>query len=482
MREGKLKIGDEAYALELLANVHGTDPRRPVRELVENGADSDASSILVVINKRATEPYIMCRDNGKGMTLKLLLDLPENICNSIKRRERMKTGGVHGIGLLSYNTIGNRLRIISRARGSADTSAIEFTGLNKPWHQIEVERPLEEPGTEVYIYGIEKDKKLLDAERLAEYLAEEFEEDLIEGKFKLGIQQDGRKIPVTRERIIAGTPIVPGKKIPTEWGDINVAINYGGRGGVALTRRGITITNNIASLPDIESDVWKSGKIGGSIKFDSINVSTDKKNPIRDERFNALIAAIKALEPEIAEAIKKLEQDEIEKSRERLLKYLASRLDEVLKGLHFDRIKALMEARKKAELEAEVSSTEGTAFGGEGGSSKEKEGKTPVSKGTRKRSLKSVYGINWEEVSDLEHPKSRSRFDAKFGTVYINRVHPDFTRKVLNAKNDFEKLDYYYKLTIKEIVLHQYDGAPPSDVLEKLLDLQLAMEKSPPSL
>jgi hypothetical protein len=481
MREGKLKIGDEAYALELLSNVHGADPRRPVRELVENGADWDANSILVVVNKRASEPYIMCRDNGKGMSLKTLLDLPENICNSIKRRMQMKTGGVHGIGLLSFNTIGTRLRIISRARGSADTNALELDGL-KIYKQIDVERPLDEPGTELYVYGIDRNKKLLDAERLAEYLAEEFEEDLIEGKFKLEIQQDGRKIAVTRERMIAGTPIISGRKLGTEWGEILVTINYGGRGGVALTRRGITVINNIADFPDIENDVWKSGKIGGSIKFDMINVSTDKKTPIRDERFNALIATVKTLEPEITGAIRKLEQEETEKSKERLLKYLASRLDEVLKGLHFDRIRALMEARKKAELEAEVGAAKGAAFGGDDISSGEKEGKPPISKGTRKKSLRSIYGISWIEESDLEHPKSRSRFDAKFGTVYINRVHPDFTKKVLKARNDFEKLDYYYKLTIKEIVLHQYEGAPPADVLEKLLDLQLAMEKSPPAL
>jgi virulence-associated protein VapD len=55
---------------------------------------------------------------------------------------------------------------------------------------------------------------------------------------------------------------------------------------------------------------------------------------------------------------------------------------------------------------------------------------------------------------------ARSRFDPKFGTVYINKVHPDYSRKVLKAKTELEQLDYYYKLAIKEIVLHQYDGAP----------------------
>ncbi len=93
-----------------------------------------------------------------------------------------------------------------------------------------------------------------------------------------------------------------------------------------------------------------------------------------------------------------------------------------------------------------------------------------------------MYGINFQEEAFLENPKQRSRFDPKFGTVYINKVHPDFTKKVQKSKSEFEVLDYYYKLTVKEVVLHQFEGAPPSDVLERALDLQLAMEKSPPSL
>ena len=60
-----------------------------------------------------------------------------------------------------------------------------------------------------------------------------------------------------------------------------------------------------------------------------------------------------------------------------------------------------MEARKKAELEAEVGGAKRAAFGDDS-SSREKEGKPPISKGTRKKSLKSNYGINWIEESDLE--------------------------------------------------------------------------------
>jgi hypothetical protein len=354
----------------------------------------------------------------------------------------------------------------------------------RKYRQVSVERPLDGPGTEVYIYGIDREKKLLSLDRLAEYLAGEFEGDLIEGKLKLELLQDGKRVTVTRDRLIFGTPIVTARRIPSTWGDILVSIYYGGKAGVALTRRGITIVNNLSTLPDVDGEIWRSGKISGSIKFDSLNVSTDKKNPIRNEAFKFLVEKIQGLEPEITEWIKKMEESEKEKAREQLYKYLASRIDEVLRDLRFDRMKALMEAARDAETEQGVGLPEGvgTAFAQNDSSPHKKTGKPPATPGNVTKSLRSAYGINWVEESDLEHPKSRSRFEPKFGTIYVNKAHPDFTRKVIKAGTDQEKLDYYYKLTIREVVLHQFEGAPSADLLDKLLDIEFAMEKGPPSL
>src|SRR6266540_1495247 len=404
MIEGSLKIGDEDYAIELLSKVHAGDPRRPVRELVENSADAAATSIIVVVNKRASEPYERYRDDGVGMRRDALHKLPENIANSIKRKMKEDTRGVHAIGLLGFKTIGEKLRIVTRAKGSADTNALEFDGL-KRYKEIPVERPLDEQGTEVYIYGIDREKKLLNAERLVEYLSEEFESDLLEGKFKLEVRQDDRKIPVTRERMATGTAIVNDRTISTPFGNCVVRIYYGGKGGVALTRRGSTVVNNIASLPDIENDLWRSGKISGSIRFDSLSVSADKKSPIRDDNFRALLAKIRELEPEIEKWVREMEETESQKSKERLYKYLASRIDEVLKQLNFDRVRGLMEAGKKAEREVEAQEGKGAGFSRESGSSHRRAGKPPVSSGNRKRSVRSMYGINFQEEPFLEHPK-----------------------------------------------------------------------------
>jgi len=194
MREELIEIDDEPQAMKLIADVLGTDPRRPIRELVENGADCEATIITVVVNKRNSDSYIMCQDNGRGMTTDFLQRLPEIIKVSIKRR--MEGTSHRGIGLLGYNLIGNRLKIVSRARGSVETRAIELIGL-KRYRQIDLEEAFDAAGTEIFIFGIDKNQQLLDAEHLAQYLAVEFEQDLLQSKFKLEVRQDSKRIPVS---------------------------------------------------------------------------------------------------------------------------------------------------------------------------------------------------------------------------------------------------------------------------------------------
>src|SRR5207245_4930886 len=103
---------------------------------------------------------------------------------------------------------------------------------------------------------------------------------------------------------------IQNRTIPGSFGETVVNIYYGGKGGVALTRRGSTIASTISIIPDIEGEVWRSGKISGTIRCDFLNVSTDKKSPIRDERFRILLDLLRQLEPEIVDWVKKLEEME----------------------------------------------------------------------------------------------------------------------------------------------------------------------------
>ena len=118
---GKLQIGDQWNAISIIAQSQ-THPLKAVCELVENAIDARAKNIDIV--RRRTNDRIMLEvgDDGHGV----LLDqsgrphfehIATHICDSMKRRlSRPKRVGIHGefgIGLLSFWSLGEQLRMIA---------------------------------------------------------------------------------------------------------------------------------------------------------------------------------------------------------------------------------------------------------------------------------------------------------------------------------------------------------------------------------
>ena len=69
----------------------------------------------------------------------------------------------------------------------------------------------------------------------------------------------------------------------------------------------------------------------------------------------------------------------------------------------------------------------------------------------------------------------RSRFDAERNLVVINNGHRDF---VYAARNKMLKLRYVCRLFAKELVLKNFAGVPPEQLLERLLELTLYTEEN----
>ena len=69
----------------------------------------------------------------------------------------------------------------------------------------------------------------------------------------------------------------------------------------------------------------------------------------------------------------------------------------------------------------------------------------------------------------------RSRFDAERNLVVINNGHRDF---VYAARNKMLKLRYICRLFAKELVLKNFIGIPPEQLLERLLELTLYTEEN----
>ena len=69
----------------------------------------------------------------------------------------------------------------------------------------------------------------------------------------------------------------------------------------------------------------------------------------------------------------------------------------------------------------------------------------------------------------------RSRFDATRNIIVVNNGHRDF---VYAARNKSLKLRYLVRLYIKELVLKNFPGLPPDQLLERMVELSLRTEEN----
>jgi len=69
----------------------------------------------------------------------------------------------------------------------------------------------------------------------------------------------------------------------------------------------------------------------------------------------------------------------------------------------------------------------------------------------------------------------RSRFDSNRNIIVVNNGHRDF---VYAARNKSLKLRYLVRLYCKELVLRNFVGVPPDQLLERMVELSLRTEEN----
>lgn len=69
----------------------------------------------------------------------------------------------------------------------------------------------------------------------------------------------------------------------------------------------------------------------------------------------------------------------------------------------------------------------------------------------------------------------RSRYDLEQNVIVINSGHRDF---VFSSKSRASQVRYIARLFVKELVLHNFPGASPAQLLERMLELMLYLEKN----
>lgn len=177
---GKLRIADHWNAISIIASSQA-NPLKAVAEFVENSIDARAGHIVITRGKKKGEFYLKVTDDGEGIPrneqgLPDFRHVATHICDSVKRR--LKADGIQGIqgefgiGLLSFWTVGQNLKITSCG---ADGNTYEMTmGKNSPEFSVTKKHlliPFE--GTQLVIYPVLPGLRSVTGEKIQRYLASE---------------------------------------------------------------------------------------------------------------------------------------------------------------------------------------------------------------------------------------------------------------------------------------------------------------------
>jgi len=177
---GKLRIGDSWNAITIIA-LSQSNPLKAIAEFVENSIDAHARHVTIIRGREKGAPYLKIVNDGDGIPLDKE-GLPNfkyvatHICDSIKRQLKKKgaTGiqGEFGIGLLSFWTVGEELRLVSSSAEGKNYEMVMMKG--SPGYEIGRRRTLVSMGgTELKISPLLPGVRHLNGEKIQRYLASE---------------------------------------------------------------------------------------------------------------------------------------------------------------------------------------------------------------------------------------------------------------------------------------------------------------------
>jgi hypothetical protein len=318
-----MAVGDEWNVIGMLAKVQ-SDPRKSTAELVENGIDAHASHITITIGKAGSSHYIQVDDDGDGVKpngdgVPDMERLPQNIGASFKRRlqeqERKGIQGKFAIGLLGFWSIGRELTITSRHNGSRARS---LTMKREERDTVVGENPHQPPtkGTRVIIIDLsEEAQRLLKAEKITAYLAEELRNRILENKVTVTVVEgaSGKRHPV-KPKEFRGQPLsgfniiqVPGH------GTARAALylldeDEGAAGRVGLAVNGTRVHESLADYPELNKSPWNTGRLEGYIDYPGLTVTPDRRNVSKDQFFSEFLKALAPIEAKLQQIIKEDEE------------------------------------------------------------------------------------------------------------------------------------------------------------------------------
>jgi hypothetical protein len=343
---GKLRIGDDWNAIRIIA-LSQSNPLKAIAEFVENSIDAHAKTITITRGKEHGAHYLAIKDDGDGVPRDAdgqpdFKYVATHICDSIKRRLKADGNasglqGEFGIGLLSFWTVGDSLTMTSTG---SDQKAYQMT-MNKGDSRYEVSprRVLfAEKGTELKITPLLEGIRAFSGEKIQWYLASELRDRIRDSKARVTvIDKLARKQYEVEPRQYEGRLLHQLPPIRTIFGDAYAELylaepNEAAR--VALTRVGTRVIEDLSTLPGLEHAPWASRYVQGLVDVPFLNLTPGTRSGIiQDERFAALVDALKPLEAHIKGLIEEQQRAEEEQASQQSLKAIQKAFHEAMLAL-----------------------------------------------------------------------------------------------------------------------------------------------------
>jgi hypothetical protein len=343
---GKLKIGDDWNAIRIIA-LSQSNPLKAIAEFVENSIDARAKTITITRGRERGEHYLAIKDDGDGVPrdeqgLPNFRYVATHICDSIKRRLKADGAGTglqgeFGIGLLSFWTVGDTLTMTS---AGADQRTYQMTmSKGDSRYTVTPRRVLfAEGGTELRISPLLEGIRSLSGEKIQWFLASELRDRLRSAKVRVTvIDHLARKQYEVEPRAYEGRLLHQLPALRTPFGEAYAELYLAQpdeRCRVALTRAGTRVIEDLTTLPGLEGAPWSSRYLQGLIDAPFLNLTPGTRSGvIHDERYAALLEALKPLEANVNALIEAQQRAEEEQASQQSLRAIQRAFREALLAL-----------------------------------------------------------------------------------------------------------------------------------------------------
>jgi hypothetical protein len=331
---GTLKIGDQWNAITIIAHSQ-THPLKAICELTENAIDAGASQVRIVRRRSQGRMYLEVDDDGRGVAtdetgVADFERIATHLCDSMKRHldltQRKGVHGEFGIGLLSFWSMGEELRMISG--GGGPLRELHLVRGKRQYEIRPVRGRLTLRGTRVIVGPLlEATKNLITGEKIARYLSAELRDRIRKTGVTIDVADSvARKELRVEPRAFDGERLEIPRRYPTPLGEVSVEVyargdDAAGGPGIAICKDGTRVLADISELLPFQSHPWTDRRLEGLLDFEPLALAPGTRSGIvPDAAFDALVGIAPAIAADIAGMLASREQAEAERASRQLLK------------------------------------------------------------------------------------------------------------------------------------------------------------------